>query len=74
MNLVEQALIAGEYCHIRLNDGQVINDVYYLEDTTSAGKRLHQFTNGLQEHMVNPSYIAQITKRIVKKKVNNDEV
>ena len=68
------ALERGDLCHIRLNDGQVINDVYYLEDVNSAGKRLHQFTNGIQEHMVNPSYVAQITKRIVKKKVNNDEV
>ena len=74
MDIETMALKRGDICHIRLNDSQVINDVYYLEDVQSAGKRFHKFGNGLQEHMVNPSYIAQITKRVVKKKVNDGEI
>ena len=49
---MEIALKRGDICHIRLNDSQIINDVYYLEDVDNAGKRMHKFGNGLQEYMV----------------------
>ena len=63
MNLVEQALIAGEYCHIRLNDGHIITDVTYTSDVDNAGKKYQKFVNGTQTHMVNPSYVAQIIRQ-----------
>ena len=63
MNLVEQALIPGEYCHIRLNDGHIITDVTYTGDVDNAGKKYQKFVNGTQTHMVNPSYVAQIIRQ-----------
>ena len=68
------ALKRGDICHIRLIDSQIINDVYYLEDVDNAGKRMHKFGNGLQEYMVNPSYVSQITKHVARKKVDSGKI
>ena len=62
MNLMEQALIKGELCHIRLNDGVIITDITYVGNIDNAGKRYQKFVNGTQTHMVNPSYVAQIIR------------
>ena len=63
MNLIEQALINGELCHVRLNDGVIITDITYVGNVDNAGKRYQKFVNGTQTHMINPSYVAQIIRR-----------
>ena len=74
MNLVEQAILQGELCHIRINDGQIITDVRYTGDVDNAGKKYQKFVNGTQTHVVNPSYVAQIIRPKRTEEATNEEM
>ena len=63
MNIVTRALEKGDMCHIRLNDSQTIADVTYVGETDVVGKKCLLFSNGVAEHVLNPSYIAQIIRK-----------
>ena len=63
MNIVTRALEKGDKCHIRLNDSQTIADVTYVGETDVVGKKCLLFSNGVAQHVINPSYIAQIIRK-----------
>ena len=62
MDIVKVALKEGDACHIRLNDGQTITDVIYVGDVDNAGRKYQMFSSKYKQHVVNPSYVASITK------------